>query len=144
MLNKKLEQYLIKHEGIRYKPYLCPAGKLTIGVGRNIEDNGLTKDEIMYLLKNDIERCEKELKKIFTDFDNLPENVKIVLIDMIFNLGETRFKKFEELIKAVKKRNWDRAIIEIKNSKRCRQLKKRCRDNVLLIEHLGDELLSNS
>jgi len=144
MLYKKLEQYLIEHEGIRYKPYLCPAGKLTIGVGRNIEDNGLTKDEIMYLLKNDIERCEKELKKIFTDFDNLPENVKIVLIDMIFNLGETRFKKFEELIKAVKKRNWDRTIIEIKNSKRCRQLKKRCRDNVLLIEHLGEELSGNS
>jgi len=144
MLNKKLEQYLIKHEEIRYKPYLCPAGKLTIGVGRNIEDNGLTKDEIMYLLKNDIERCEKELKKIFTNFDNLPENVKIVLIDMIFNLGETRFKKFKKLIKAVKKRNWDRMIIEMKNSKWCRQVKKRCRDNVLLIEHLGDELSSNS
>jgi len=86
----KIKELLIKHEGLKLKPYICPAGKLTIGVGRNIEDNGISKDEAMYLLENDIKRCEKELREIFNDFDSLPDNIKIALIDMIFNMGENQ------------------------------------------------------
>ena len=60
---------LIVHEGLRLKPYKCPAGYLTIGVGRNVETNPITEEEkkvvgdwergitengAKYLLKNDI------------------------------------------------------------------------------------------
>ena len=47
-----LENQLIDHEGLELKPYQCTADKLTIGVGRNIEDRGITEDEARYLLKN--------------------------------------------------------------------------------------------
>ena len=51
---KRLKDMLIRHEGLKLKPYLCTAGKLTIGVGRNIQDRGITYQEAMMLLENDI------------------------------------------------------------------------------------------
>jgi len=143
----KLEELLIKHEGLRLKPYRCPAGRLTVGVGRNLDDIGISKDEIkhigkslndikltgitkedaMYLLKNDINRCINELKDIFGDeFFEYPEEIRFVLIDMIFNLGKPRFKSFKKMIKAVKDKNYKEMIIQMRDSKWCRQVKLRC------------------
>ena len=45
------EDQLIDHEGLELKPYHCTADKLTIGVGRNIQDRGITEDEARYLLR---------------------------------------------------------------------------------------------
>jgi len=123
-----VKDFIIKHEGLRLKPYLCPAGKLTIGVGRNIEENGISEDEAMYLLENDIKRCENELREIFPNFDSLPENIKIALIDMDFNLGKPRFLTFKKLIQAVKEGDFKKAAQEAKNSRWCEQVKSRCED----------------
>jgi lysozyme len=60
-MKSKLEEMLIRQEGNRKFPYECTAGKLTIGVGRNLDDMGLTEDEVLYLLDNDIQRCDTEL-----------------------------------------------------------------------------------
>ena len=133
-MKEKLKLFLIRHEGLELKPYKCPAGKLTIGVGRNIEDNGISEDEALYLLENDIKRCEKELKEIFEDFEDLPENVKIALIDMIFNLGKTRFLKFKKMIQAIKDKNFIKASEEAKNSHWCKQVKSRCEDVCKLLK----------
>ncbi len=132
----KIEELLIKHEGLKLKPYKDTRGILTIGVGRNLEDNGIEQDEALYMLKNDIKRCENELKEIFPDFDELPENVKLVLIDMIFNLGKSRFLTFKKMIQAVKERNWEAMIREMKNSQWCKQVEERCRGDVELIKSL--------
>ena len=131
-----IKDLLIKHEDLKLKPYICPAGKLTIGVGRNIEDNGISEDEAIYMLENDIKRVEHELKDIFPDFDELPENVRLVLIDMDFNLGKSRFLTFKKMIQAVKEHNWEAMIREMKNSRWCEQVKNRCEDDVELIEEV--------
>ena len=52
---------LVRHEGLRLKPYRCTAGKLTIGVGRNLEDKGISQQEAYELLENDIRECEVQL-----------------------------------------------------------------------------------
>jgi len=115
---------------VKLKPYYCPAGKLSIGVGRNIEDNGISEDEAMYMLNNDIFRCIEELETIFDDFSELPENIQIALIDMIFNLGKTRFLKFKKMIQAIKDKDFKKASEEAKNSHWCGQVGKRCDDVV--------------
>jgi len=131
-----IKDLLIKHEDLKLFPYHCPAGRLTIGVGRNIEDNGISKDEAIYLLENDIKRVKSELREIFPKFDELPENIKMVLIDMDFNLGKSRFLQFKHMIKAVKNRNWAQMIEEMKNSHWCNQVKNRCEDDVRLVEEV--------
>jgi len=123
-----VKDFIIKHEGLKLKPYICPAGKLTIGVGRNIEENGISENEAMYMLENDIKRCENELREIFDNFDELPKNVKIALIDMIFNLGKPRFLQFKKMIQAIKEGNFKRAAEEAKNSRWCKQVGSRCED----------------
>ena len=116
MNHKKIADQLIKHEGLQLKPYHCPAGKLTIGVGRNLEDKGITKKEAMILLENDINQCLKDLKTIFQTFDQLPESVQQVLVDMRFNLGFKGFRSFTKMIMAVKDQNFILAAQEMKDS----------------------------
>ena len=63
-----------EHEGLELKMYQCPVGRWTIGVGRNIEDKGISEEEAMFLLENDIKECIEDLEKIFPDFDELAES----------------------------------------------------------------------
>ena len=131
-----IKDLLIKHEDLKLKPYICPAGHLTIGVGRNLDDLGISEDEAMYLLENDIKRVKNELREIFPDFDELPYNIQLVLIDMDFNLGKRRFLTFKKMIQAVKEHNWAKMIEEMKNSHWCGQVKSRCEDDVRLVKNL--------
>jgi len=110
-----VEKLLILHEGEKLFPYKCSAGKLTIGVGRNIEDNGITKEESRYLLKNDIARIEKELEK-FSFAKNIDPVRKAVVIDMLFNLGLSRFRTFKKMIAALDRQRWDDAAAEMVSS----------------------------
>ena len=61
----RLIEMLKLHEGVRSHVYLCSAGYETIGVGRNISENGigLSDDEFDYLLQNDINRCAADLSR---------------------------------------------------------------------------------
>lgn len=110
-----LEQ-LKRHEGLRLKVYKCPAGRLTIGYGRNVEDRGITKKEAEYLLNNDVEDCEKELKISFTWYNNLDHVRQSVLINMCFNMGIRKLKQFKKMIHYIESKEWDKAADEMKDS----------------------------
>ena len=118
---------LKEHEGLVLKPYKCPVGKLTIGYGHNLEDNGLTKSACEYILFEDIKEAKRNLYSVFTKdfFDDLNDKQKIALIDMMFNLGLSKFLTFKKFIKAIKERDWDKASYEIIHSKAYEQNKKR-------------------
>ena len=116
-----------EHEGLRLKPYKCPAGKLTIGYGHNLEDNGLSQSVCEYILIEDIEETKKNLYAVFTKdfFDDLNDKQKIALIDMMFNLGLSRFLTFKKFILAVKNKDFIKASAEIINSRAYQQNKSR-------------------
>jgi lysozyme len=122
---KSIEEQLIDHEGFEAKVYHCPAGKLTVGVGRNLEDKGITREEALYLLRNDIKECESDLNTIFDDFKGLDDIRKNVLIDMRFNLGPNRFRQFKKMIEAVRQKDFQQAAEEMKDSNWYRQVGKR-------------------
>ena len=61
MNREALIEELKRDEGVVLTLYKCSAGKNTIGVGRNIDDRGITEDESDYLLSNDIDLCVEEL-----------------------------------------------------------------------------------
>ncbi len=54
-LMNRIKAQLIRHKGLKLKPYRCTAGKLTIGVGRNLDDCGISQTEAYVLLENDIQ-----------------------------------------------------------------------------------------
>jgi lysozyme len=116
---------LIKEEGYRQFPYKCTAGKLTIGIGRNIEDVGISLDEARQLCSNDIIDSIADLIEHVADYEELNYARKIVLIDMVFNLGITRFLKFKKFIQAVEEKDFEKASIEMLDSLWAKQVGKR-------------------
>jgi lysozyme len=123
MMNELIEQ-LRKHEGERLKPYRCTAGKLTLGVGRNLDDKGITQSESKMLLVNDIDECMTDLQSIFPSWDDFSNNRKIALIDLRFNLGPSRFRSFKRMISAIKKGDWLMASCEALDSKWASQVQR--------------------
>jgi len=87
-LMNRIKAQLVRHEGLRLKPYRCTAGKLTIGIGRNLNDCGISQSEAYIMLINDIMNCEKQLQAKIPDiYNGLDEVRKSVLLNMCFNLG---------------------------------------------------------
>ncbi len=115
-MRNNLKELLIKHEGIELKPYKCTAKKITIGIGRNLEDNGITQEEALYLLNNDITRIENEVTKKFTWFKNLNEARQDVILNMVFNLGLGGFMKFKNTIRFLETGQYSQAAIELLES----------------------------
>ena len=86
-MTESLEDMLIRHEGLRLKPYKDSIGKLTIGVGRNLDDRGIRRDEAMLMLANDIKEVRALLDKYLSWWREMSEARKTVLMDMAFNMG---------------------------------------------------------
>lgn len=122
---EQLKRELIRDEGFRSKPYKCTAGKLTIGVGRNIEDNGITEDEAMYLLENDISSCIKQLTTKLPWYTSKPDAVQRVLTNMCFNLGISKLMSFKKTLSLIELGKYKEASVQMLNSLWARQVGER-------------------
>ena len=116
---------LRRDEGIRLKPYVDTAGKITIGVGRNLTDNGLSDSEINILLTNDIAEVIHDLTISGYPCPNLTDPRTAALINMCFNLGITRLLKFHNMLAAYKAGNWPTVASEMMNSSWAAEVKSR-------------------
>jgi lysozyme len=112
----RLREMLIKHEGLRLKPYKCTAGKTTIGVGRNLDDVGISKFEAMQMLAADIGRIQKEAVENFNWFKSISVVRQDVVLSMLFNMGLSRFSGFKNMIAAIVAQNYSKAADEMMNS----------------------------
>lgn len=105
---------LIKdHEGLRSKPYLCTAGRTSIGFGRNLDDLGIRPDEAEYMLANDIHECRVDLIRAYSWFLQLDEVRQAALIDLRFNLGQAGLAKFVRFLAAMTKGDYEKAGAEL-------------------------------
>ncbi|MFA5666042.1 MAG: glycoside hydrolase family protein [Candidatus Cloacimonadaceae bacterium] len=120
------EEQLLRHEGLRLKPYLCTAGKLTIGIGRNLDDCGITQKEAYVLLENDIQNCERQLlDEIPKTYNNLNDVRKSVLLNMCFNLGISGLLDFKITLTFISAGDWERAANGMLASKWAKQVGRR-------------------
>ncbi len=115
----ELIEMLRRHEGVRDKVYLCSAGYETIGVGRNISEDGLglSEDEIDYLLNNDIKRVREELTEEYYWFAGLNDARQDAMIDLSFNLGQTRLRGFVKALEAMSREEFENAADEFMDSR---------------------------
>ena len=138
-MDLKVERLIRKHEGKKKFPYKDTEGNLTVGIGRNLSAKGLSEDEIDLLFENDLMEAETRLNKILAHYkinrSGLPEEVVMVLIDMSFNMGYG-LKSFKRMFKAIKKRDWEWMIEEMRDSVWCEKVKSRCDDNVGIIRRM--------
>lgn len=134
MITQKTINLVKKHEGFRAKPYKCTAGKITIGYGRNIEDNGVTEKEAELMLENDMAWAAKDALYLFPNMESLNEARQSVLINMAFNLGKVRLSGFRKFREAVEKRDFPAAAKEMLDSAWSTQVKGRAIELAKMME----------
>jgi lysozyme len=113
---------LIRDEGVRLKPYVDTVGKTTIGVGRNLTDVGITRDEAEALLEHDIIRTVAGLNGALPWWTDLDPVRQRVLINMGFNLGIRGLLTFQNTLRAVREGRWQDAHDGMLASKWARQV----------------------
>ena len=120
-----LKSDLIADEGVRLKPYLCPAGKTTIGVGRNLDDVGITEAEAMTLLDDDVARVTAQLAKALPWLQG--NNVQRAVGNMTFQMGLGGVLKFKKMLAALQVKDYTTARREALNSAWARQTPQRAK-----------------
>ncbi len=121
-----IKEQLVRHEGLRLKPYRCTAGKLTIGIGRNLDDCGVSQSEAYIMLINDIMNCEKQLQAKIPDiYNGLDEVRKSVLLNMCFNLGISGLLGFKNTLEFIEVGDWERAANNMLVSRWAKQVGRR-------------------
>jgi len=113
-MNQLIER-IKRHEGLRLNPYKDTVGKLTIGYGRNLDDNGITQEEAEIMLIHDILIAANSASQ-FPWYRKLDTDRQGVIIEMIFNMGLPRVLGFKKMIKALSEDDYKEAAIQMMDS----------------------------
>ena len=146
------------HEGLKLNVYKDTLGIDTIGIGRNLEDRGISKEELdamdipnietvyqygitevdaVYLAENDVQIVEKELLRAHPCVDRLDAVRQLVLVDMAFNMGVPRLCKFKKMWAAIHEDDFSTAAKEMMDSRWATQVKSRA-DKLANMMHNGE------
>ncbi len=137
---------LIDGEGLVLTVYQDTLGIDTIGIGRNLKDrgiskaelehmdipnmdaiyeHGITKEDAVYLATNDVQIVEDELCQAHPCVDSLDSVRQLVVMDMAFNMGVPRLKKFKNMWAAIHEKDFPTAAKEMLDSRWANQVKLR-------------------
>lgn len=122
----RLTAQLTRHEGLRLKPYRDTVGKLTVGIGRNLDDVGIFAHEATYLLSGDIDRAIRGLTARYPEwFPALDPVRQSVLVNMAFNMGLTTLASFRRTLDCVARGQYGEASDAMLQSKWAEQVGQR-------------------
>lgn len=154
-----VKQLLIAHEGRRKYAYRDTRGKVTVGVGFNLDNPSarahftqalhtadfdgvyagkvaLTDEQIDLLLDHCAAIAEYDARRLVPSFDSQPENVRLVLIDMSFNMGRFVFSQFKRFLAAIESEHYAEAIAELRSSRWFNEVGKRAEDDIALLSQV--------
>ena len=134
-------------EGYSEQPYVCPAGKWTVGFGYNYQDRGFTTEyltEILQkgmtadiadrLLADDVCRVVLECEKTFAWYKALDDVRRATITDMCYQLGLRGLMQFKKMLSAIERKDYAAAATEAKNSRWYTQSGRRSGINVKQLE----------
>lgn len=116
-MEDQIKEMLIRHEGLVCNVYDDSLGYKTIGVGRCLDKNGISEEEAMFLLDNDIKRVIGELDKSWGVWRTFPEQARMVCIDCCFQMGITGWMNFRRTRALMEMGCWLESSEEILDSK---------------------------
>ena len=142
---KKLQDELAKDEGIKYELYLCTENHLTGGIGHLITEwdadyydkpigYPVSEEQVNEWFERDIATTINDCKLLFSQFDNLPEDIQHVLANMCFQLGRPRLSNFKNMIAAVENNDWEKMADEMEDSRWFRQTKNRAKRLIAIVD----------
>lgn len=135
-----LKEQIKRHEGEVLEIYKDSLGYLTFGVGHLVKEDDpefgqpegtpVSQERVDEVYDIDFDKHVEECIHVFEskggeDFYSLPEDIQHVLINMTFNLGGTRFGKFNNMWKGVIENNWEKVAVEMEDSRWFKQVGRR-------------------
>lgn len=143
-------QRLCVNEGLKLKPYTCPAGHLTIGIGRNLEANplteeekayighsvkqGINEDQAFYLCRNDLKKVRTQLDKELPWWRDLNADRQFVMIDLCFNMGIKKLLQFQKTLQSIATGFYVKAGEQLMQSLYAKQVGKRAERNAKCLQ----------
>ena len=134
---EQLRLDLERDEGCVYEIYLDHLGYPTFGIGHLVTEADIehgkpvgtevSEDRVQQVFNSDIECVIGDCDRAFDDFGSLPEDVQLVVANMMFNLGLPRFNKFKKMIRAINLRDMQTAADEMIASRWYQQVTARAR-----------------
>ena len=132
---EKLREEIAADEGEVHEIYLDHLGLATFGIGHLVRDDDpesglpvgtpVDNDRVVEAFESDIETVLSDCNKLYSDFDDLPEEAQRVIANMMFNMGRPRLSKFKGMKSGVDARDWNRAADEMVDSRWYRQVTNR-------------------
>ena len=119
---ERLYADLKRDEGMKLFPYVDTVGKISIGCGRNLSDNGISEQEAINMFNNDISKTVAELDEQIPWWRSMPEPVQRGMANMLFNMGWPRLSKFQMMLAALEDRAWEAAASEALDSTWAKQV----------------------
>ena len=131
--SKKIHDHFIFEEGFRNEAYKDHLGNWTIGVGHylgasaNFAGLKWSDEKVLQVLENDIDVALADAKQLFPEWEVLPPNVQLALLDMSFNMGITTLRKFKTTIRLVHEGKYAEAAASASDTKWARQVPNRAK-----------------
>ena len=132
---EKLRKQLEIDEGVKYEIYLDHLGYPTFGIGHLVipsdieyrEDVGtrVSEERVRECFDKDVQSVLRDCSLLYKDFDELPEEAKQIIANMMFNMGYTRLSKFKGMKRGVDARDWNKAADEMVDSRWYKQVTNR-------------------
>jgi len=132
---QRLQEELEYDEGVKYEIYLDHLGLPTFGIGHLVTENdpehgeevgtAVSEDRVSEAFEQDIQTTMSECRVLYEDFDDLPEEVQLIIANMMFNMGRPRLSQFKGMKRGVDACDWNAAADEMVDSRWYRQVTNR-------------------
>ena len=132
---QRLREDLETDEGVKYEIYLDHLGYPTFGIGHLIREDDpehgeatgteVSESRVAEAFEQDVQTVLSDCAKLYSDFEELPEEAQLVIANMMFNLGYPRLSAFKGMKAGVDARDWNRAADEMIDSRWYKQVPNR-------------------
>ena len=143
----QLREELTEDEGCKYEIYLDHLGYPTFGIGHLVRDDdpehgeevgtSVSEDRVIAAFESDIETVLSDCNKLYSDFEDLPEETQLIIANMMFNLGYPRLSAFKGMKRGVDSRDWNSAADEMVDSRWYNQVTNRANRLVERMRSIG-------
>ena len=143
----RLRVEIEKDEGCKYEVYLDHLGLATFGIGHLVTEwdeeydkpvgTEVSEERVNNCFKIDINSTINECKKLYDNFDEIPEEAQLILCNMMFNMGRPRLSKFKNMNKAIAEEDWFEAAVQMEDSRWYKQVTNRADRLIKRMEDLG-------
>ena len=132
---EQLREELMADEGCVYSVYLDHLGLKTVGIGHLCRGSDpestlevgtpVSEERVMELFDKDMSWTFRDCIRLLPEFNDLPDEVRLIVANMMFNLGAKRLSGFSRLLAAIEREDWNSAADEMVDSKWHRQVPER-------------------